>query len=255
MCSAAVTTAMVDQCDVLKQDCPPGQWCDIVQGKTTCVGDAGGVKCKGDPCTADGECQAGLKCINNRCSPFCCSATDEPCDAGLCLLEFDYGSSITARFCAYPPQCELLQDNCPEMGLNCYPLKLPEAFAGCFPQAIPAVDEGEPCMFLNDCGESSFCYEDPNDPNDMSMCRQLCDETNWMTQMVPTGGCPPSRTCVDVNWGNMEWNNIGICLPDGRRRRRQRVPQRHLDDASERRRALDLVGQHPQDVEPARHVG
>ena len=67
--------------------------------------------------------------------------------------------------------------------------------------------EGETCAFTNDCGESSVC--------DASVCRQLCDLTNWMTEEVPTGGCPPGRTCQTYGWPNSDWSNIGICRPNG----------------------------------------
>jgi hypothetical protein len=190
-----------------------GEWCTIVGGTTTCVPNPGGVKCKGETCMADTECQAGLGCVDGKCSPFCCPNDDEPCGPGLCIVEVDYGNGVVGQMCAYPPKCDLLEDNCPSDALNCYAVNLEEAFAGCFAQSDQPAAEGENCMYLNDCGESSFCYEDPNIPSDPMVCRQLCDLASWMTEMVPTGGCPMGRQCTALTWPNTAWNNIGICLP------------------------------------------
>jgi hypothetical protein len=207
-CAGVTTNATETECHVLNQDCPAGFTCDILAGATACVPDAGGVKCKGDTCTADSECQAGLKCVDSKCTAFCCPTDHQPCGSGFCVITVDFGGTTTGQMCAYPPQCTLLEDNCPDANTNCYPLRPEDAFAGCFPRSDTPADEGEPCAFTNDCDESTVCD---------NVCLQLCDVANWMNETVPTGGCPPGRVCQPYTWppSNTEWSNIGVCRPMG----------------------------------------
>jgi len=48
---------------------------------------------------------------------------------------------------------------------------------------------------------------------DTNICRQLCKLSSWMTDMVPTGGCPMDRECIQVNWPNSVWDGMGMCMP------------------------------------------
>jgi hypothetical protein len=219
MCTSPVlTNATMTACNVLNQDCPAGQWCDVINGSTTCVPDQGGVKCQGQTCVTDSDCRAGLKCIgsqgNARCTPFCCAGTSEPCEAGLCNLDVMYPGDVIGRMCSYPPQCDLLADNCP-MGQSCYPIDPSQGQAACYPQQSPPSGEGEECAALNDCSESSYCFDDDNNGTTPIVCRQLCDLDNWMNEVVPTGGCPTDRTCVPVPLfaGTVWADEIGACLP------------------------------------------
>ena len=205
-CPIPATTANQNACDVLKQSCGPGQWCDILGGAAACVPDSGGVKCKGDSCTADSECQAGLKCVDSKCTPFCCQTDHQPCGSGFCVITVTFGGNTTGSMCAYPPQCTLLADDCADQNTNCYPLRPEDAFAGCFPRSDMPADEGEPCTFTNDCDESTVCDQ---------VCLQLCDLQNWENEVVPTGGCPPNRVCEAYGWPNTDWANIGVCRPMG----------------------------------------
>jgi hypothetical protein len=119
-------------------------------------------------------------------------------------------AALFIKACYFEEVCQLLQDDCPDATEDCYPAYPDEGLAIC---AKPAngmpVGEGNPCMYINNCGESEICVND----GAMQVCRQLCDEASWMTLPVGTGGCPAGRTCVDFDWGQQVWANIGICAP------------------------------------------
>lgn len=108
--------------------------------------------------------------------------------------------------CVYNEVCEPLEDTCSNPQQNCYLQDFDQYLAVCLnsPQNTP---EGEACGYLNSCTESAFCSNE-------SVCRQLCDLDDWQTSEVPTGGCPPDRTCIALGFEvGSPWENLGACLP------------------------------------------
>jgi hypothetical protein len=204
-------TNVTGACDLLAQDCATGEYCDIdAEGASVCLPDHGGVKCRGESCVTLEECQAGLQCIDSKCTPFCCPDSNEPCAGGLCDTQVDFGNDMFGLVCSYLPQCQLLMNECTAPA-ECHPARFDQALAVCDSPSSSHVGEGESCIFRNDCGESQIC----NTTGEPGVCRQLCNVRDWMTLEPPTGGCPPERECVEVDWGNDEWTHIGICLTIG----------------------------------------
>jgi len=212
-CTGTVSDVDQSACSLLSQYCPDGQWCDISDNGSRCVPYQGGSKGHGTACGNDSECLAGLSCIGNKCSAFCCDATDQPCCGGTCSTTVDFGNGVRAMMCAYQDACDLLLDNCPIPGEDCHPADVAAGQALCTAPASSAVPEGGTCMFVNDCGESQLCNQNLGDDQ---ICRQLCNVNSWMTDAVPTGGCLQGRECVSVNWNNGGvWDHIGLCMPPG----------------------------------------
>ena len=65
-------------CDLLAQDCRPGQACYLLSTGLQCLW--AGRSAVGGPCEYPSQCMAGLTCMGTRCVPFCDSrdATDDP---------------------------------------------------------------------------------------------------------------------------------------------------------------------------------
>lgn len=62
----------VYECDVVEQDCAEGEACRFRLGErgTVCMEDTGN-KRQGDDCSALGECEVGLQCIDHFCREPC----------------------------------------------------------------------------------------------------------------------------------------------------------------------------------------
>lgn len=211
-CSEEYTNIPKGECDLLAQDCASGTFCGVatVDGaKTTkCVPDLGGVKDKGADCVSNSECKSGLTCVDNHCSPFCCPATDEPCDGGTCdvNLNFEMGKTAFAMACSYLTICDLFAGNCAE-GMDCHLSDATACLAVCDSPSDNAVSEGGDCMYRNDCGESQLCN---NNSPDMGVCRYFCDTTK-ADQPAGKGGCPQDRMCKPA--GGTGCSNLGLCVP------------------------------------------
>jgi hypothetical protein len=196
-------------CDLLQQDCPTGNSC-VPQGAgatgTTACTPAGGLADQGEPCSSHEDCQDGLHCMLDRCTAFCCPATDEPCLHG-CDLQVDYGAGAYAMVCSTEVGSCLFQDMCPE-GTDCH---ISDANAGltvCDQPSATSSPEGGPCQFRNDCGDSQTCNQSPPDDG---ICRHLCDVANWQGLQPALGGCLPGRTCNEIMLP--AFPGVGICLP------------------------------------------
>lgn len=195
------------ECDLLQQDCPAGNTCAPVDGDagamtTECI-PANGLKPIGELCAGQNECQAGLFCVFDRCSPVCCNGeNDQPCDGGACNLHLSL-TQDTDEFmwvCTYLEPCEpLVADTCPD-DQQCQIEQ--EGVMSCLPPSGANKMEGEDCNFNNDCGSQQACIQD--------ICRWLCWTDN-MGEAPGLGGCPMNQTCQAANTG---FQNLGFCIPD-----------------------------------------
>ncbi len=206
------TNADTDPCDPLDPDaCPDGAHCSFADavGNLGCVPDLEGDGAPGDVCVDDAGCAGSAHCVGGKCAPFCCPESDAPCNT---ILGGECGSRLNGdeegtyvSVCFYREVCEPLQDTCSVATQNCYLYDFDTNLAVCVGSPENTA-EGGACMFANSCQESSICaLERGND-----VCRQLCDLTDWMTSVVPTGGCPSGRTCTDAGFEGT-WEHIGIC--------------------------------------------
>jgi hypothetical protein len=207
-CSEAYTDITGD-CDLLAQDCPQGQWCDVSGTTAACVPTTGSLKTIGMKCS-QGECAAGMRCVGNYCSPYCCPATDEPCGEGTCDIHLTFGTSY-AMMCSFNAACTLFAGDCPD-GMDCHIGDADSGLAVCDLPSAGMVGEGEVCIYRNDCGESQICNKNGNDKDgENGKCRNLCIVSKWEQLEVPKGGCLAERVCTMVNAGT--FMDLGMCLP------------------------------------------
>jgi len=193
------------ECDMLQQDCDPGFTCERrrVGGVTVtrCV-ERGGLKGIGSVCNDDDECESGLFCVFDVCTPVCCPANDEPCDGGNCNLNVQFSNGDSVEMCTYSKQCTpFAEDACPS-GSGCH-FEEPEVSTCIQNNGTPSGDGGV-CTVLNDCGDMLQCLA-----NDL--CRFICmleDEG-----LEPgRGGCPAGQTCR--NNPSVAITGLGVCDPD-----------------------------------------
>jgi hypothetical protein len=210
MCMSTYSTIPKGECDLLQQDCPMGSVCTVgpdgASLKTVCQPAAGGLKGKGSDCTTNSECKDGLSCIQKHCTPFCCPDNNQPCETGKCDIEvsFNADKNLHANACSYLKVCNLFKGDCP-MGTECHLENSMACLSVCDSPAASHVDEGKPCKYRNDCGDSQFCN---NNAPDAGVCRYFCDTKAAGGTAAGKGGCPPMRTCKPINSGCM---NLGFC--------------------------------------------
>lgn len=194
-----------DECDMLQQDCEPGFTCvrKRLAGVTSTTCEArGGLKGIASECEIDAECESGLFCIFNVCTPVCCPENDEPCDGGLCNLNLQYSQTDSIRVCTYSKQCTpLTEDACPA-GSGCH-FEEPTA-ATCIQGSGENVPEGGTCTVLNDCANMQQC-------TGAGICRWICAlEDNG--EEPGLGGCLDGQSCVESP--AIGAIGIGVCAPD-----------------------------------------
>lgn len=214
-CTDGAATNMGEgECDLLQQDCPPGETCrpnyvgDVFIPQ--CVGGAG-LKGAAEQCSDDAECKAGLFCLgsaNKQCLAICCPDNDEPCGGGQCSLKVDWNETEFFTFmCSYSQLCELFTPgSCPQ-GLECHIEDTSQGLTGCVGPSPTQVGEGEECTYLNDCGDSQFCFSQGNP----GICRYNCDLAAPAGTAEGLGGCPVGQTCQ----ANFDFGipGISVCLP------------------------------------------
>ncbi len=208
------THSVLGECDLYLQDCPPDETCTIaLDGQTNmlvaqCVL-ADGLKPLGESCTGNGQCQRGLQCVGDICTPVCCQDNDEPCQGGSCNINVndpDFGFLFYA--CSYAQSCTLLDPtSCPD-GQDCHFEQA--GFATCSNPSPDPKQDGEACEFRNDCPDSSICLN-PTMPNSDTgkVCTFHCTPNS--TAQPGLGGCPQGQQCkTNVDFG---FPNIGYCAP------------------------------------------
>ena len=200
-CSVAVTKPAIatGECDLLQQNCPPGETCvPTMDGESTICRIGGGLKGPGKPCDGDQECQAGLFCAG-FCTQPCCQADDQPCGGGDCNVELGVPGGIIVFTCSYSEQCTLFGPETCKNGQKCQFVYSDQGLAVCTIPAASSVEEGEPCAYVNECGASQVCYG--------GFCRYSCKLTGGATP--GTGGCPASQACQDVYPPTA--GDVGVC--------------------------------------------
>ncbi|MFP6683958.1 MAG: hypothetical protein VB934_04565 [Polyangiaceae bacterium] len=207
-CTEAYTD-MTGDCDLLAQDCPTGFWCNVVGEAAACVASTGSLKGIGAECF-QGQCAAGLRCLEKFCSPYCCPASNEPCGEGTCDVHVTFGMKY-AMMCSFNAGCTLFEGNCPE-GQYCHIGDADAGLAVCDLPASSFVAEGEVCKYRNDCGESQLCNKNGSDKNgENGVCRHLCKPSDWENLDPGKGGCAADRKCKPANAGS--FMDLGICEP------------------------------------------
>jgi hypothetical protein len=208
-CTGEYSTLPDGPCDLLEQGCPLGQSCEPKNSggayTPTCV-DNPGLKGANKFCQSSNECQAGLFCVFNLCTPVCCPTTNEPCGGGTCNVEFSGDTGNWApgfiTLCSFLEKCQVLTaDACPE-GKDCHLQDFEQGLAVCVPPNGSFVPEGGACSYLNDCADMQLCYN--------NACRFNCYVSASGQGMPGLGGCPEGQDCVADEFGV---DDIGICQP------------------------------------------
>jgi hypothetical protein len=208
-------SVVTGECDLLDQDCQLGRTCVAVQDPRTRAWStkctiAPGLKGPGKPCVAPDECEAGLFCIGGQdafCAAPCCPPTNEPCGNGLCNLFTEFENGLFVWMCSYDEGCELFAEDACVPGRDCHISDIRQGRATCVRLADRRVDEGQPCDYLNECGDMQHC----DAPGlEARSCRYYC----YLQRSDPLppggGGCPEGQACQQVNVGR---SDVGICRP------------------------------------------
>jgi hypothetical protein len=200
-CSVPVTKPVIatGECDLLQQNCAPGETCvPTMDGTSTICRIGGGLKGAGKACSTDNECQAGLFCVG-FCTQACCQADDQPCGGGDCNIELGLAGGITLLTCSYSEECTLFAADSCKNGQKCQFVYANQGKAVC---TIPAADpqaEGEPCAYINECGSMQLCYG--------GFCRYNCKLSGGGA--LGTGACPQGQACEEVFPASA--GDVGVC--------------------------------------------
>jgi hypothetical protein len=159
------------------------------------------------------ECEAGLFCVFDKCTPICCPTDPSSCSGGTCNVDVNVGGGYFVRVCAFNQSCELFTPNpCPQ-GEECHLADTMQGLSVCIAPSGPnQFNEGEMCMYLNDCKESQMCVDKPS-ADQPGICRFNCDLNTWMQSQPSFGGCPAGQTCVDPTNPNFKPDTVGVCRP------------------------------------------
>lgn len=189
-------------CKLIDQDCGNGDACrPNGSGSGTACVPGSGVKGRGADCTETNECAAGMFCIFNRCSPICCQSQDQYfCGSAPCSVRIQFGASEIWT-CNLSDTCQLFQGTCPE-GYECH-YDPNQQVATCATNSGAHLMEGQPCTFVNDCGDNQICAG----AQGSGMCRYSCLLSGWEMLTPGTGGCPMGQVCKSQS------PTIGVCAP------------------------------------------
>lgn len=252
VCTQACGCQVTGDCDLLAQNCPNGQECNVVQGSdgglaTGCVPTRASQRLpKGHTCcpnAAGGDpCLPGLICLGNdctdggaptaRCTPHCCQDSNGACGqsdpegfAGQCDYNVSYGNQPAFFACSYTGQCKFFgQQPCPN-GFTCIPQ---DKFgtAKCYDVFNPdggagGAGEMQPCTSANSCADGLLCV---GPPDGGSYCRMLClvplsnppFDAGALEGGAFHGGCSAGRSCNITFNANQLPAWLGACAaPDG----------------------------------------
>ena len=225
VCNAQYTNIAMTGCDLINQNCPPGNTCEPVTTSTGTIAECvsqPGLKTAGETCYGPNECDAKLVCVGQpqgTCVAFCCNdINSEPCNGGLCNTQVTFGDSTAyAYVCSYGQRCMLLAaDACPA-GLECHIENVSQGLALCGKPSPTPVAELGVCHYLNDCATMQDCYAVPG--GNESVCLYYCALSGPNTSAAPgLGGCPMGETC-EASYGGQTVNTgvsgVGLCIPAG----------------------------------------
>ncbi|HWB78688.1 MAG TPA: ribulose phosphate epimerase [Nannocystaceae bacterium] len=210
---------MNDECDLWKQDCPPGEKCmpwsndgGSAWNATRCSPIARDPKQPGEPCTAFGsgvsgidDCDIRAMCWNldamlmGYCVAFCMGSPANPICENPCQMCPISGEGVLI-LCL--PNCDPLLHDCPE-GEACVP---DDDRFHCFPDASGEMGAiGDPCEYSNVCDPGLFCANSDAVPGCASpgCCAPFCDvaATDVCDTLLPGTSCVP-------------WSEVGT-TPEG----------------------------------------
>jgi len=206
-CDGSYTTIPEGECNQLQQDCDLGYGCKPLPKNgdwTTSCQASSGLKGATKSCMTDTECQPGLFCVFNQCSPVCCPATAEPCNGGTCNVEAPFGP-YTTFLCSYLAKCQILTENACAEGTECHIQDYDQGLSMCVPPSGANKKEGEACQYLNDCGEMQICFN--------SICRYSCYYSAMGQGMPGLGGCPKTPVVEKCMMGQFGIDDVGVCQP------------------------------------------
>lgn len=210
-CSGTQTNIQPGECDLLQQNCPDKTCVPVDNGtgggaplSTACLGNVG-LKASGSPCTQDTECQKGLFCFFDVCTPVCCPDTgSNSCNGGDCDLKISLPPPHDTDFffvCTFSKQCTLFDvSSCPQ-GYGCQPKSA--GLMACAQLNTPVVPEGGACQGANDCDTMSVCVGNPG------VCRLMCDPAGSAAP-PKMGGCPANEMCQPTNLN--PFGMTGLCM-------------------------------------------
>lgn len=180
-------------CDVLAQDCPPGDkcmpWADDgsnTWNATRCAPIANDPDAPGEPCTVEGSpasgidsCELGAMCFHvdpetfeGTCVAMCTGTPMSPqCEAPeqACLIANDGVLALCLDTCdPLAPACD--------PGMGCYPSGLGDDFF-CLPTAEVPGTQGQPCEGLATCDPGLVCLDAAAFPDcaGLACCTEYCD--------------------------------------------------------------------------------
>jgi hypothetical protein len=216
-CAEVDSTVPKGECDLLAQDCPPGQTCransDAAPTTTVCVAGTG-LKGLGEDCKAHEECQAGLICVN-QCTAPCCRATNQPCGGGQCNLQLNYNNGDYTFVCAFDKSCKLLEPNACPQGYGCHVDDPNQGLATCTKPSAKMAKDLDPCKFLNDCPSMEDCHDLSDGTG--AHCHMYCYTDMSRGEGTPGyGGCPTGQSCItSLNSVPIDLGlpGIGLCNP------------------------------------------
>ncbi len=217
--------AMIGECDVWTQNCPPGDkctaWADLLGGAwnaTKCVAVIGDAA-PGEPCTAPegalagiDDCALGAMCWDvdeanhGTCIALCTGTPAAPqCPANSVCFNHE-----PLNLCI--PTCDPLLQDCPGDDL-CLPGFIDGQNFTCVLDASGDLGKtNDPCEFANACAKGLMCLDSASastacDPGSTGCCQPFCK--------FPGSPCPnPDQQCVqffdpmDIPPG---YESVGIC--------------------------------------------
>jgi len=180
-----------DECNMVKQDCADATATCVYDNTTkhnVCSKLTTGTKIKGESCASQSDCDRGLFCYSNKCSPPCCTGDNSVCGAGgECKLAItDDGGAVIYHACSYNAKCNPFKSDCPA-GQVCLFSAEPDVFKCSSPSgSSTGTAPGGTCKYVNDCGESQACFSltSGGDAASASTCMLFC----WLTK--PDGFSP-----------------------------------------------------------------
>ncbi|GAB4213122.1 MAG: hypothetical protein OHK0013_36680 [Sandaracinaceae bacterium] len=216
-------------CDLLAQDCAdPMQTCvyalpeaGATAPQTVCAPIVGAGAEEGQPCCALNSCDEGLACVGavetvpgsgmcttmGVCRRYCCGSNSD-CEPGQICNGFGSTAGFMGGICDTSDDCNLVsQTGCEGMpGTGCYPSM--GTVTQCVTPTAAMADEGETCMFTNDCVPGTACFTIT--PGGGGMSRQIC--LRFCDLADGAADCPNSGGMACQSGGTLP-TGVGICPP------------------------------------------